>query len=254
MSKQVKLRFKKLLKKAAFVQAELEFHEELIGEAKNEFSQEVANVISELSPEQKKLIEEHNRKEKLELEKRLKEAAAAADAQEEEAEEEQEGEPEEETAVAESDHEVETEEPAEPTDNKAEELKKLYRKIAAVSHPDKAKASGASGREADRLEKIFIEAKQAHDKGNWFLLYSLALDLDLDVDNPTQEHLDWLEEDIRQTMVAVSAYQNVLAWMWYNGNDQTKQVALANFFEQVYGISLGPITLTPDMIGAKNVF
>ena len=67
MSKQVKLRFKKLLKKAAFVQAELEFHEELIGEAKNEFSQEVANTINALTPEQKKLIEEHNRKEKLEL-------------------------------------------------------------------------------------------------------------------------------------------------------------------------------------------
>ena len=230
--------------------AELEVHDELIGEAKNEFSQEVANTINALTPEQKKLIEEHNRKEKLELEKRLKEAAAAADAEQEEPEEE----PEEETAVAESDHDVEAEEAPEPTDNKAEELKRLYRKVAAVSHPDKAKASGVSDREADRLEKIFIEAKQAHDKGNWFLLYSLALDLDLDVDNPTPEHLDWLEEDIRQTMVAVSAYQNVLAWMWYNGNDQTKQVALANFFEQVYGISLGPITLTPDMIGTKNVF
>ena len=203
-----------------------------------------------MSPEQKKFIEEHHRKENLELERKLKEAAAAAEGQEEEPEEDRE----EDTAVAESDHEVTAEEAPDPDDDKADELKKLYRKIAAVSHPDKAKASGASDREADRLEKIFIEAKQAHDKGNWYLLYSLALDLDLDVADPTQVLLDWLEEDIRQTMVSVSAFQNVLAWMWYNGSDQTKQVALTNFFEQVYGISLGPITLTPDMIGTKNVF
>ena len=56
MSKQVKLKFKKLLKKAEFVHADLEYHEELLPEAKNLFSQEVAQTIKDLPPEQQKQI------------------------------------------------------------------------------------------------------------------------------------------------------------------------------------------------------
>ncbi len=46
MSKRIALKFKKMLKKAEFVHADLEYHEELFGDAKIEFNEEFLNVVS----------------------------------------------------------------------------------------------------------------------------------------------------------------------------------------------------------------
>ena len=52
MSKQLKLKFKKTLKKAEFVHADLEYHQELFAEAKVEFNEEVTRLLKELPPEE----------------------------------------------------------------------------------------------------------------------------------------------------------------------------------------------------------
>ena len=51
MSKQLKFKFKKTLKKAEFVHADLEYHEELLPEAKNLFVEEIDRCIKTLPPE-----------------------------------------------------------------------------------------------------------------------------------------------------------------------------------------------------------
>ena len=53
MSKQIKLKFKKMLKKAEFVHADLEYHEELFEDAKAEFTQAFAEIVGSLSAEDK---------------------------------------------------------------------------------------------------------------------------------------------------------------------------------------------------------
>ena len=244
MSKQVKLKFKKLLKKAEFVHADLEYHEELLPEAKNLFSQEVPQTIKGLTPEQQKHIAEVDRQRLIEKEEKIKKAAQAAHeaSKDEGADEEAESE---ETALAESEHDYieEDREEEEPQEAKESELKKLYRQVAALTHPDKAKAAGASDREASRLEQLFIQAKKAYDDKNWYILYSIALALDIDVPEPSPQNLEWIEEDIRHTMGTISQIGNLIAWMWYSGDPAMKQVALSNFFEQMYGISLGAVQL-----------
>ena len=45
MSKQLKLKFKKILKKAYFMNADLEYHQEMSSEAKNLFNEEVQSLI-----------------------------------------------------------------------------------------------------------------------------------------------------------------------------------------------------------------
>ena len=46
MSKRTKLKFKKMLKKAEFVHADLEYHEELLTDAKVEFNEAFLDTIS----------------------------------------------------------------------------------------------------------------------------------------------------------------------------------------------------------------
>ena len=244
MSKQVKLKFKKLLKKAEFVHADLEYHEELLPEAKNLFSQEVAQTIKDLPPEQQKQIAEIDRKRQIEHEEKIKKAAQAAQDAAEETEED-EIPSSDDTALAESEHDYieEDREEEEPEEAKASQLKKLYRQVAARTHPDKAKAAGASDKEAARLEQLFMQAKKAYDDKNWYVLYSIALALDIDVPEPSAENLEWIEDDIRHTLGTISQIGNLVAWMWYSGDPVMKQVALSNFFEQMYGLSLGPVQL-----------
>jgi len=238
MSKQVKLKFKKLLKKAEFVQADLEYHDELLPEAKLEFAKEVTKILSSLSPEDQQKIDEHKQKAFDEMVEQMKKES-----------EEAEMEPGEVTgpvAAANDDMEMPNEEMEEPdadvgeSEDKIKKLKKLFYKIADLTHPDKSVARGVSAAEAKRLERIFRRAKDAYSELNWYVLYCIALDLDLPVDDPTPETLEWLEEDIRFTMGKISTIGNLIVWVWYTGDEARKKMALVSYLEQSFNYAWTP--------------
>ena len=234
MSKQVRLKFKKLLKKAEFVHADLEYHEELMPEAKQEFMVLVNEIFQRLPLEEKKKINELREKRLREETERL--AQEAEDSQEEGSEEEEE--------IAHTpDKGDELEELPEMEDIdvspvKGSELKKLYYKVADKTHPDKVMARGASDVEAKRLEKMFMSAQAAYKNANWYVLYSLAMDLDIEVNDPTKETLLWLEEDIKGTMGKISHIASLLTWSWYVGNEGVKDHAIKSYFLQAYDYKL----------------
>ena len=243
MSKQVKLKFKKLIKQAEFVQADLEYHDELSIDAKNLFREAVNQAIENLCDEEREtlnnLISERERQEyeflKAQLEAREREARGEEDSQEPE-----------DVAIAIEDHpdvELLPEEdfaPSEPVEEKTLELKKLFHKIAAKTHPDKAAARGLPEEETQRLEKIFKRSRDAYKEGNWYILYCVAVDLGIKIDNISEEHLNWVEEDIRNTLGKIARVANLVAWGWYTGDKNGKDIALKSYFFQLYGYEWGP--------------
>ena len=74
-------------------------------------------------------------------------------------------------------------------------IKKLFHKIASKTHPDKAGALGLPKEETQRLEKIFKRSRDAYKEGNWYILYCVATDLGIKIDNISEEHLNWVEEE-----------------------------------------------------------
>jgi|3_EtaG_2_1085321.scaffolds.fasta_scaffold12509_2 hypothetical protein len=240
MSKQVKLKFKKLLKKAEFVHADLEYHDELLPEAKLTFADAVSEVLATLSEEDKSKIETHRQNMHNAAVEQLKREHAEREKQEaEQLNTDSEGVP------ATSDmlygeefpggidltqHDPNTGEP----EFKIAELKKLFYKIADITHPDKSAARGTSDLESKRLEKLFRRAGEAYNNLNWYVLYSIALDLDISVDDPTEDNLEWLENDIRLTMGKIAQVGNLIVWMWYTGNEMTKNMAMSNYLKQVF--------------------
>jgi hypothetical protein len=246
MSKQVKLKFKKLLKKAEFVHADLEYHDELLPEAKLNFADAVSEVLATLSEEEKNKIEEHRQRMHNEAVERLKKDHAAKEGQEET----QEGERGEDVPAT-SDMIYGEEFPEgfdlnahnpdiDAPEVKIGELKKLFYKIADLTHPDKSAARGISELEAKRLERLFRRATQAYNDLNWYVLYSIALDLSISVDDPTEAHLEWIEDDIRLTMGKIAQVGNLIVWMWYTGNEMTKNMAMANYLKQVFDYEWKP--------------
>jgi len=233
MSKQVRLKFKKSLKKAEFVHADLEYHEELISDAKREFFAKVEEIFGGLDDEDKKKINDIKRK-------KLREQACreVPESSGDDPEEEIGGPPEnEEMLSADAESAGDTEEPA-PTSIKSSDLRKLFHDIADVCHPDKTEARGLGAHEVKKLEKVFKEAQSAYKDDNWYLLYVIALDLGIDIDDPTGDHVEWVEEDIKHTLEKISQIGTLVVWVWYNGNELTKLMAMQNYFQQSFGYDL----------------
>jgi len=237
MSKQLKYQLKKTLKKAEFVQADLEYHEELTGEAKLLFLEEVSLMFAALAPETRM---ELNRKLEAKEAAALAAAAAVAD-QKEQSENAAANNPAVDpgTDLECSEHVSEEEDTKEDTQNiklKSPELKKLFRKIAELTHPDKILAKGASEEEAAVGEKIFKKAKEALDRENWFVLYTIAIELGIEIEKESESYIHWIEQDIENTMKIIEQMSNKTYWHWYIATDnKRKKKALYHYFLQVYG-------------------
>jgi len=243
MSKQVKLKFKKLLKKAEFVHADLEYHEELLPDAKQEFFAAAQKILDALPESDQQKIRELRERKMLEKQRSAKDAAAEDEPCETEGEEEKKSSSE--LLITEEFPEgielnPDTERSTMPA-VKENEVKKMFRRIASVTHPDKV-GKDVSRAEKHKLDKIFKKAKGAYTNGNWYTLYSISLDMGLSVPEPTKEHIEWLESDIKFTAGQVSHMGSLLVWVWYTGGEDSKKFALRNYFQQVYDYDLPPET------------
>ena len=216
MSKQLKLKFKKTLKKAEFVHADLEYHQQLISEAKSLFSDEIRRLLSLLSDDEREALEKEDKR-RIETSIKIQEAAAQRRENLKQIEE------------------CDPEELKEKT--KLIELKKLFYRIASETHPDKVRANGFSEKEIYRLEKIFKRALSAYESNNWYILYSIAHELNLKIDEPTEYYIDWVENDIRNTLGEISIIGNLVAWIWYVGDERRKNVAIQDYFRQMYNFT-----------------
>lgn len=242
MSKRIALKFKKMLKKAEFVHADLEYHEELFGDAKIEFNEEFLNVVSNFPRLKKKEWDAHI---KGIQDERVKELLKEANKQKEKSGANED--PDNENAIGTPNKEMMiTDEhpegfylnPDEIVDEGAEDkegvVKKLYRKIASQTHPDKLVAAGLEEGEIARKELLFKKARDAYENHNWYILYSLALDLGIDPGDVEQKHIDWVTEDIRFTMGRISQIGQLFIWVWYTSEEEQRKDIMARYFKQVY--------------------
>ena len=205
MSSQLKYKFKKTLKKAEFTHADLEYHEQVAPEIKNSFSEKITELVTALPPETRERLSKHHKtKNSVPPEKTT---------------------PDEESPEA-------LEEPSAP--KTPDEVKKLFRKIAAVTHPDKVEIKNISAKEKEKLTDIFKRAREAFDQEDWYVLQGIALDLDIEIPNPSEKQIEWMETSIASIEKKIAHIQNLTAWHWYHGDDFQKTMAVLYYFKHHY--------------------
>jgi hypothetical protein len=97
------------------------------------------------------------------------------------------------------------------------EVKHLYRKVVAITHPDKL--VNLSDQEKEHRGSIFLKASAAAQQDNLFALQQIALDLGIELSPPTEKQLDIFEKEATSIRVQTGEMKKTYAWNWHTATD-----------------------------------
>lgn len=108
----------------------------------------------------------------------------------------------------------------------SEDAKKLYRKIATKTHPDKVSNK--------YLNDLYLKAKIAYKANDLFTLYSICNDIDIDYDFP-QDKISEFKLHIKNLKNNNNFIEQTYLWAWINEeNDDIKKNILRHFISIAY--------------------
>lgn len=116
---------------------------------------------------------------------------------------------------------VEAEKPNDKDEAKNKDLRKLYRKIATKTHPDKTNNENTS--------KIFLEAASAYQENNLGKLIELSNEAKIEDFDLLEESVLLLEKNIVLLERDINNLKATAAWTWYNSTcDKEKDKIIQN--------------------------
>jgi hypothetical protein len=207
------LQLKKLLKELDFIESDFDYRSEIISDADREFIDCINNFLSE-NPELKEVYE---KKVEESIEKSIKkfEETDILVIEEEETTTDTEG--------VDTDTEgVETEEEIkEKINNK--EIKKIYREIVKLTHPDRVKKKN--------LNDLYIKATEYYDNNNKIGLYKICTELGIEF-QLIDEDENYINQKITELRQKINFIESTFTWKWFNSqNDEEKNQILMNYIK-----------------------
>lgn len=107
------------------------------------------------------------------------------------------------------------------SDNRPAHIKKIYREIVKLTHPDIVSDK--------RLNEYYIDATNSYNLNNEVAMYKICMDLNID---KYIEDIDSkvIEQQIVDLKNRISFLENTLAWIWLNtDNENDKQELLVKY-------------------------
>lgn len=200
-AKHIKKRNEKLILELTFLHADLEYHEDLYKDIQEEFKDsfyEEANKMNLGLKREEPLIKEENN-ETTDISKVTTNPSVT--------------------------HSTQT------TQVGGDEFSKLYRKIVPLTHPDLHDKNDSEAIKKKKLD-MFINATKAVKEKSWYILCKIALDLGIELPEPTSEQTRWLEEEITNIKKRIQFITTTYAWLWYH-TPQNQQNVMHDYFRVV---------------------
>jgi hypothetical protein len=134
----------------------------------------------------------------------------------------------------EAEKKIERELKLEELKNRPDKLKKLYKKLASYTHPDK----GGSN-------ELFQKVNKSYESNNLMDLLNMAglYELDYDVDDSDESIL---EKNLHEIEIEINRMKSTLAWAWGRGDTETKLNVLSEVEKQT-GCKVDKKDLPPDL-------
>ena len=211
-------KYKKQFLELDYLYAELDYYEESLKEAQEEFKEAFYNYSKKNDLGYKKAEESINYSSNSELSTFIEE--------------------EEEETYQEQNYQIppqqeQTEEELEQPEEKDEDISKLYKKIASITHPDVIPSGEKQELKEKRIQQ-FIEAQTAHKEKNWYKLCQIAIALGLETPEPKKQHLKWMDKEAVRIRERIEHIKITFAWVWYNeDNDDRKENIMKNYFSAI---------------------
>jgi hypothetical protein len=100
-----------------------------------------------------------------------------------------------------------------------------------LTHPDLHDKSDSEAIKKKKLD-MFINATKAVKEKSWYNLCKIALDLGIELPEPTIEQTLWLEKEITSIKERIKFITTTYAWLWYH-TPQNQQNIMHNYFKAV---------------------
>lgn len=212
MNKLKKLEAKKLLKELEFFESDFEYKNEVISEADSEFLNSVNSFLSN-HPQLKELYDKKINDKIDQMIKKKEDEIKDIQARESESEGngnmDGENVEEEENGIQEDQQDVENKE-----DVKSPKLKKLYRDIVKLTHPDKVKS--------EKLNALYIKATSFYDKNDLAGIYSICDEIGIEYEVDEEDNV-LISDKINTLRQRISFMEQTFTWKWFYGKDQQER-------------------------------
>jgi len=106
--------------------------------------------------------------------------------------------------------------------------KKLFKKIAKETHPDKLDHLSASDSEKDKKKKMYINSLNSINDGDFGSLIETALELGLDIEINHNEIKGYLFQKIEKIKSQVEKIQSKTSWIWFHCDDSIRISLIKN--------------------------
>jgi hypothetical protein len=119
-----------------------------------------------------------------------------------------------------SNTEVYNEEEYNKEDTRTDRIKKLYREIVKITHPDKIRNP--------KLNNLYIEASEYYYLNDMMGIYKICDDLLIDI-NVDNDDIEFMKSNIDILKQKILFLENSHIWGWYNEIDQKKNNIVLEF-------------------------
>ena len=109
----------------------------------------------------------------------------------------------------------------------AEKMKKAYRGIVKLTHPDKVKS--------ERLNSLYIEAKDAYWNNNVMEIFLIAMDLNVSLEL-ADEDMETMSKIVETKIKSSKSLESSYVWLWIKAQSpEEKQQVVESFIKTTYG-------------------
>lgn len=210
MNKLKSLEIKKLLKELEFTESDFEYRNLAVSEADSLFINSINDFLGQ-HPELKKIYDDKITEK---INKTIEKIQKKSNDETENSENKN---------VQDDISSIEEEHKNDEDKTNISQIKKLYREIVKLTHPDKVKSN--------KHNELYIKSSKYYESGNKIGIYSICNELDIEYEIE-EDDVILISEQISSLKNKINFIESTFAWQWYNCEDEMlKSQILLNFIK-----------------------
>ena len=122
-------------------------------------------------------------------------------------------------------------------EEKDENLKGVFKKIASQIHPDKLQ--NLSKFERDYKRSLFEKARMALDTNDYYGIVEVAEELGIEPPPPSRKQIELMKKKNQELENKVNEIQNSVLWKWYYADEQAREFLMSKYIERLQQMHAG---------------